>query len=542
MTSPLSRLLALGLLFVALAACTADDAAVDVDQGAETPPADSDATPEAQDERTQLVVGAPADQYSREEPHASVGVSSPNTNIFEPLVYLDENYQTQPLLVDSWEFVEPDSWQLELRPDVAFHNGDPLTAEAVEQGMIARAVEAGGHTIKAGPESVTILDEHTFEFTPAIPNLRVMQQILHPGFPVHAPGTSIGEEPVGTGPFRFMEYRPDEVITVERNEDYWGEPARLERIDFRFYPDATSRRLALESGEIDFAYQIARSDLRNLEEQGFQILQSPVGTYQVLFTNLHGEPPYDLMQDETIRRAVAQAIDREALVTEVFDGYGTTDQTFVPPELLGEHAGLVEGIDHDPEAASSLLEEAGWEPGADGILERDGRRLELVLVSGYPSAEANRPVPEFVQAELAEIGIQVDIVDQPDSSSFRDEITKGAGDLFLEQRTQNDGDPSFLPVVFLSDISEGGAAPYQALFNPGEPFNQLLRESVTASDPDEVRRLTAEAMHELIDEQVGVIQLAGLPTVYVAASDVQGFVAHPSESSVRWDTVHLAAD
>lgn len=521
------------VVLLLVASCTSDPA-----EGQRTSNDSVDAEPAAEQS---LVVGVTDDQYVLEGERASLGMYPLNANIFETLTYLTPDYEVKPLLAESWELIEPNTWRFHLREGVTFHDGQPLDAEAVKAGVFDRTAQIeGGSTIKAGAGSTVVVDEYTIDFTPTVSNLRVPEQLVHPNYSVVAPGSTIGEKPVGTGPFQFVEYRPNEHITVERNPDYWGEPSRLERIEFRFYPDANARSLALQSGDVQVIYDVPRPDVDMLRTQGFTVQTSPVGSYEAMYANKHGKPPYDELNDVRVRRAVGMAIDREALVDGVLDGLASTDQTWVPPAALGEHAELVKGQPFDPDAAGRLLDEAGWRMGSDGVRTKDGESLTLTLVSGFPSAETHRPIPSFLQSQLAEVGIEVEIVERADAASFQALIPTGEGELFLEQGSQNDANAGFLPVLLLYTGGSGASAPYQSLFAPGKRFDELIEPSLSSADPDQVQKAVADAMHEAIDEQAVLIPLAGIYRIYGMRPSVQDLTPHPSYLSIRWDEVWLS--
>jgi peptide/nickel transport system substrate-binding protein len=488
-----------------------------------------------------LVVGATDDQYVLEGERAGLGMYPLNANIFETLTYLTPDYEVKPLLAESWELIEPNTWRFHLRKGVSFHDAQPLDAQAVKDGLFDRTAQIeGGATIKAGPDSTVVVDEYTVDFTPTVPNLRVPEQLVHPNYSVVAPGSTIGEQPVGTGPFQFVEYRPNEQISVERNPEYWREPSRLERIEFRFYPDANARSLALQSGDVHVIYDVPRPDVETLRTQDLTVQTSTVGSYEAMYANKHGKPPYDELNDVRVRRAVGMSVDREALVDGVLDGLATADQTWVPPASLGDHAELIDGLPFNQAAAGRLLDEAGWTLGPDGVRTKDGEPLALTLVSGFPSAETHRPIPSFLQSQLAEVGIEVEIVERPDSASFQALISTGEGELFLEQGSQNDANAGFLPVLLLYTGGSGATAPYQSLFAPGKRFDALIEPSLSSADPDEVQKAVAEAMHEAIDEQAVLIPLAGIYRIYGMQPEVQDFTPHPSYLSTRWNEVWLS--
>ncbi|MDP9071410.1 MAG: ABC transporter substrate-binding protein [Actinomycetota bacterium] len=488
-------------------------------------------------ESKELKVGFTEDQYVLEGPDANLGAYPLNTNVVETLTYLSPRYEVQPRLAERWELVAPNTWRFHLREGVKFHDGQPFNAHAAKVGIFDRVAQRrGGGTIRAGAGSAVVVSEYVIDFTPTSPNLRVPEQLVHPQTGAIAPGSDFGKKPVGTGAFRFVEYLPKERIVVERNPDYWGDKAEVPRITFRFFPDANVRRLALDSGEIDFAYQIPPPDVKALEGR-FEIKKSTVGAYEAMYANSHGAPPYDLLGDVRLRQAVAHGIDRKKLVEGVLFGQATTDQTWVPPSSLGRFASTVKGFKVNQARARSLLDEAGWKPGADGIREKDGRRLKLTLVSGFPSAEVHRPIPTFLQSELRSIGVEIAIVERPDSASFQALIESGEGDLFLEQGNQNDANPAFLPILLLYTGGTGASAPYQKLFAPGPKFDEIIAPALTEPDIDKVRQITANALHQGIDEQAAVIPLAGIYRIYGMKNSVKNFTPHPSFLNVRWDDV-----
>lgn len=487
-------------------------------------------------------VGFTEDQYVLEGPDASLGAYPLNANILETLILISPDYELKPLLAERWEFRAPNTWRFFLRKGVTFQDGQPFNAQAVKTGLFDRVAQRkGGATIKAGPDSAVVVDEFTIDFTPTVPNLRVPEQIGHPSNGVYAPGSIAGEKPVGTGPFTFVEYVPKERIVVARNEGYWGNKAKSAGITFRFYPDSNARRLALEAGDIDLTYQIPGPDVKGLQSRGFTLRASEVGAYDALYLNRYGKPGFDILSDINVRQAVGFGIDRKLLVDGVLDGQATTDQTFVPPRALGSAASTVTGFAYDPAKSMAMLDAAGWTAGADGIREKAGRKLKLTLVSGFPSAEVLRPIPTFLQSQLKTIGIDVEVVERPDSSSFQALITSGDGDMFLEQGNQNDANVGFLPTLLLYTGGASGAAsaPYQTLFAPGVRFDEILTPSLTEPDAAKVRQQVADAMHEAIDVQASVLPVAGVFRIYGMSAKVTGFVPHASFLNVRWESTGL---
>ena len=152
----------------------------------------------------------------------------------------------------------------------------------------------------------------------------------------------------------------------------------------------------------------------------------------------------------------------------------------------------------------------------------------------------HRPIPAFLQAELRKAGIDLSIVERPDSASYQALITSGQGDLYLEQGNQNDANPGFLPVLLFYTGGSGASAPYQKLFAPGAAFDRLIKPSLTVVNPKKVRKAVAEAMHYIIDTQAVIIPLAGIYRIYGMKKSVQGFTPHAAELDVHWAGVSVA--
>ncbi len=527
------------VLTLVAAACGGGDDTPDTSGNQSQAPATQPVDPNAE-----LRVGIEADQTTLEGPRANLGMSSPAANVAETLTYLTEKYEVKPRLAERWEFRAPNTWRFYLRRGVTFHDGQPFNANAVKEGLFDRQAKIpGGGTIRAGADSAVVVDDYTIDFTPAQTNLRVPEQLVHPQQGVVAPGSDLTKRTVGTGPFRFVEYLPKERFVVERHPDYWGPKAQVSKITWRFYPDSNARLLALRAGDIDIGFNVPRSDVKALKDQGFNVLTSSVGAYEAAYVNIYGDPPFDLMRDPNVRRAVALGIDRNKLINGVLDGLASPEQTFVPSQVLGRHAAQVKGFQYDLNRAKALLDQAGWRPGPDGIRVKDDRRLKLTLVSGFPTAEIHRPIPTFLQSELKNLGIELDIVERPDSTSFYDLMKEKKGDLWLEQGNQNDGNPGFLPVLlfYTGGGPSGAPAQTQGISAPGDRFNDMLRPSLTEPDLDKVQNAVGQALHEIIDEQATVIPLAGIYRLYGMKKSVQGFVAHTSSINTQWAGVGVAA-
>lgn len=495
-----------------------------------------------------LRVGAASDDY-RQDPadpgRVTIGMVATNANIFESLTTMDNNYQVQPLLAESWEYdAAKGTWTFRLRQGVTFHNGAPFNSASVVE-MIRRVAQGGyANVAKVGADSAVAVDDFTVDITPTTQNLTLPASLAHPIFGIAAPGTNLLEEQIGTGPFKMVEYVKGDHITVEKNTSYWGDAPKVDRIEFRFYPDATSRVLALEAGDVDVIYDLAPASAVVLAAtSGFQVIESPVSAYQALSVLVTGKAPYTAMQDAKVREAIGYAIDRSAIINSVYSGFATDSQTVVPAGVLGAYADKVVGYTFDAAKAQALLDEAGWIVGEDGYREKAGQKLHVELVSGYPDGPTNGLTPEVIQAQLKNVGVMAVVTSLPDDPSYEARLTEKQGDLWVEIGNQNNPTPCFL-LSFMWYGRDPAPNIWETAFGPAyigfTAFDDEVEACLQASDPAQAQEHAANAMHIMIDQARTAIPLVGVYRIWGASDKVIGFEPSPVMIYVRWDKVSLA--
>jgi peptide/nickel transport system substrate-binding protein len=467
-----------------------------------------------------LVVAYGADEFPLTLNRERLGRYPLNANICEPLVRLTREFSVAPALAERWEQHEPNDVRFHLRSGAQFADGTKFDSRAVV-GTLTQSARTRTDYSSLSDSSVRIVDDSTVDIRPARVNRRLVDQLVHPTYGIFKPGSDPSRSPVCTGPFRLAEYAQHDHLTVVRNERYRGTPSRLDTLVFRFIPDETTRTLALRSGEVQAIVDVGRSNASALRRQpGIRIVTAPPGAVVVIYMNLNGGGPFAQLRDVGLRRAVAMAIDRRSLVEHVFGVESSAMVATVnPPVVLGPDASLVRGIGFDTAAARMAV---------------GGRRRSLTLIAN-PGAIDHATI-EFVQSQLAHVGIDARI-EQLDAAAYESRLNSGAFDLDIELPNQNDANPAFLLALrWYSKSSTRSVA-----FTHASPqFDVLVERALSATTDHEVRRAAAEAMHQLIDIEVGAIPLAGISRIYAMSDRVQGFVAHPSRLNQDWSSVWLA--
>jgi peptide/nickel transport system substrate-binding protein len=361
------------------------------------------------------------------DPHlnASSELGIPLASVYDTLVFLDpETGQFVPGLAERWE-ISPDglAYTFHLRGDVVFHDGTPFNADAVRANL-AYTLNPDNHSQKAasmlGPlESVEVLDEHTVvlhlsdPFAPLLDSLsQVYLGMASPAALDQWGPAEYSFHQVGTGPYRFVEYIPNDHLTLERNPDYaWGpslyraQQATIERIVFTFYESEPTRALALQGGEVDVVGEVPPRDAARLAASGDFTL-TPVaipGQPLEYFFNTR-QPPTD---DLRVRQALIFAVDRDSIVQTVFGTYSPVAQGLLSTVTPGYASGP-EFAAFDLDEARRLLREAGWEDhDGDGKLDREGQPFSLALVA--PNWGSNPEVAQLLQAAWEDLGAEVSL-------------------------------------------------------------------------------------------------------------------------------------
>jgi peptide/nickel transport system substrate-binding protein len=489
-----------------------------------------------------LVIAAGADGSYENPKLPSIGKYPVNANIFDTLVRMTPSYKVVPDLAVRWKFIRPNTWRFFLRRGVRFQNGKPFDARAVVYTMHELATSGSGAYIGIDKKAkIRSHGRYVVDITPSFPNRRLVEQLVHPENSIDAPGSK-PSHPVGTGPFKFVSYRRNQQITVERWSGYWGKKPKLAKLVFRFVPDANSRVLALESGSVKAAFDIPRESASDVaSHSGLRVARSPVGAYEALYFDIRGASGYDLGKQQSIRKAVELAINRQVIVRNVWRGNAAVVETMVPPSILGRYKRLVQGFSYNAAKARSILNAGGWKTGSGGIRSKNGRKLSLTLVDGFPNADIHGSMPEALQAMLRQVGIDLKVVKAPDENTYSDLLSKGQGDLFAEIGNQNDANPCFLPdlLFYFKGTSHGD---YGYRFGPGGTFDRIIRSKCRAGVSDgAAQHGAAQAMQILVDKKQIVVPIAGVFRIYGVSRKLHGFHPNPSQTNQDWTSVSVSS-
>lgn len=431
--------------------------------------------------------------------------------IFDRLIEVDETGQLVPSIALSWTAIEDTVWEIKIREGVLFHNGEVLDAEDVAFSLQHAAFDedVSLFTAQYGKliASIDVIDPATIHIVTTEPwalcpaRLVLLRIIPKDYFEQVGGAAAFSESPVGSGPYRVVDWEIDDFIQMERFEDYWRGASGPKRVTMRLMSELSSRITALEAGEIDIATMIDPEQALRLEENGFQLISVPTGQLFIYyFRPTLGGP----IADQRVRLAINLAVDVDAIIDALF--FGTTEALQgqpATPAIDGFNPNIA-AYGYDPDRARALLADAGY---------GDGITLTLDTTSGR--APKDQDAAEIIAAMLADVGITVNI-NINEWGVYLDKLfNAGMGEMWSLSLN---------------------AAPSMTLENPSFNFTSFTGHQSQA-DPiyDELqsrwsqtfdlaeRTALAHEMLQYIHDQAWGLFLWQVPGVHVAAPDVEGF-------------------
>ncbi|GGK16980.1 glutathione ABC transporter substrate-binding protein [Caldalkalibacillus thermarum] len=458
-------------------------------QAAETPAAGGD-----------LKIAVMSDAVSL-DPHGSNDNPSSNvtSQIYETLFVRDKNGEIQPWLAESYEQVDDVTWHFKLREGITFSDGTPFNAEAVkvnlERILDPELGSPRAFIFDGWLEEVNVLDEYTVEIKTAYPFSPILAHFTHSAGQMISPAaieaeqngeTTIATNPVGTGPFVLERWESGQEIVLKRNENYWGEPPKVDTVTFTVVPEDSTRLAMLETGEVHIVEPVQPNDVARVESSSnMELYRTDSVSLTYISFNTQKEP----FNDVRVRQAISMAINKEEIIEGVVNGIGIPAAGPLAPTVFGYHEGL-EQLEYNPEKAKELLAEAGYPDGFKTTIWTNDNQIRV-------------DIAEVVQAQLKEVGIEVDI----------EVLEWGA---YLEKTANGEHDMFILGWVTVTADADYGT---YALFhsnNHGDPGNRSFytNEEVDAM-LDQARQETDEATRLELYKQIQEYLVDEAPMIYL---------------------------
>ena len=449
--------------------------------------------------------------------------------IFDALVQRDEHFNLQPWVAESWEMPDPLTWTFHLRPDVRFHDGRPLTSRDVKwtfDSLLNGAIRSPKSGVFQPVRNIDAPDPRTVIFHLKQPWASLLWNVGNGGIGIvpYGSGNELGQRPVGSGPFRFVSMAQDRDVVLERNDQYWGERAKIARARFAVIPDATTRALELRKGSADIALNSLTADMNVVlaRDPGLAVEQTPGTIYSYLAMNLR-DP---ILKDVRVRQALAYALDRGPMIRYLMRDEARPANSILPPQSWA-YNGEVDAYPHDPARARQLLDQAGY-PAVNGV------RFHLTMKTS--TEEGTRLLAAVLQRQLREVGIVLDIRTYEFATFFSD-ITKGSFQLYSLRWVGGNDDPDIFQYLFDSQrVPPQGAN--RGYYSDPE-VDRLIAQGVR--ETDQQRRKQAYArLQQILARDLPYINLWYFDNVMVHSRRVRDVHLSPPGNYDFLNTIELA--
>ena len=469
------------------------------------------------EEKNTLIIGVEADAITlfpyRSNDTPSTSVSS---QIYDRLIEKDNKTgDLVPSLATEWKFLSPTILQMKIRSNVSFHNGEILSAKDIKYSIMRMIDSPAIAHILSVIKEVEVVNDLTVNLVLKTPFAPILSHLTHATASIlhektaESQGENIDTTPIGTGPFVLEEWARGNKIILSRFDGYWGEPAKMQNLEFRVIPEKSSRIIALETGEIDIALDISPVDKERISSNPDLVLvEVPLASIEYLAFNLKkGKNP--LWQDQRVREAVALSLDVPGIIISVHFGIASPADSIIHNSVVGHYDGLTP-VKQNIAKAKALLAEAGVAPGSKlTIWTTDGPRLKS---------------SEVIQANLHEIGLDATL-EVLEWGRFIEGTANGEHDTFFLGWSTSTGDADY-GIYNLVHSSAMGSPGNRAFYSNAE-VDKLLDLARKELDPDK-----RDALYKTIQE-ILFKELPYVPIVYRVGiaghkKNVKNFQSHPT--------------
>jgi peptide/nickel transport system substrate-binding protein len=462
----------------------------------------------------------------------------PTEGLYEPLIdYASGTMDLEPKLATDWT-VSDDGlvYTFNLRDGVTFHDGTPFDAEDVKASYDrVMAVGTGVQFALSPVKEVRVVDPMTVEvelnepFAPFLGPLPMVAIYSAEAIAEHSGEGELGTEwfidhAVGTGPYQLADFKRGEEIVLDRFEDYWGgwEGNHVDEYILRLVPEGSTQRMMIEAGEGQMADSIPTDDIEQMIENPAIEVIEPLNTIRQFYLkfNTVGGPT----QDKAVRQAINYAFDRETFCQDLLQGH-CSEPISLLPAVLPDQDPTITPPEFDLETAAQILDEAGWtDSDGDGIRDKEGEPLSMLMMYLGPY-EWQRMGGELLQANLAEIGVQLELEGQPWSTmvermtdaSARPEIT-----FVAVYPTSPSADTSFWPMFHTG-------SGHWSNFDFSDPYVDEQLELARQTVDEEARRQIYFDLDRYLMEEAPAIAAVTMPMTFVISSNVKGFEFQPMD-------------
>lgn len=449
--------------------------------------------------------------------------------IFDDLLSRGDDLNVAPGLAERWETPDPLTYVFHLHPGAKFHDGRQLTSRDVKwtldsllQGKI-RSTKTSAYRFV---DHIDTTDDSTVTFHMKEADGALLWNLSDGamGIVPYGSGEEMTRHPIGSGPFKFVSAETDRDVVLERNDEYWGEKARLARVRFAVVPDATTQALELRKGSADVAINASYppDTVITLEREPNLVIERGAGT-RLAYLSFNLRDP--ILKDVRVRQSIAYAIDRQPMIDYLWRGQARPARSVLPPQSWA-YNGDVPAYDHDVAKANQLLDAAGY-PAENGV------RFHIAMKTS--TDENTRLMVAVMQQQLREVGIALDIRSFEFATFFSD-VTHGAFQMYGLRWIGGNEDPDIFYAFHSSRFPPNGT---NRAFYSNPKLDGLIDQARREVDP-RIRRPVYAEVQQILANDLPYINLWYLDNVLVHSRRVRNIKLNPAGNYDFLRTAELA--
>ncbi|MEM7531267.1 MAG: ABC transporter substrate-binding protein [Chloroflexota bacterium] len=427
--------------------------------------------------------------------------------IHDSLMLLDENLDNALQLASNLDVSEDGlTYTFTLHEGVTFHDGVALTSADVKYTFdFFRNPDNASSIVNRfrnidtidTPDDLTVVINMS-EVNAAFLTDGAQCPIVQSAYHAEVGDEAYAQAPVGSGPFKLVEFNPAEVVVVEAFDDYWQGRPQVDTIRQEVVPEPSVRTIALQTGDSDSALWplLVEDSMMFDEDPGYNVIVTSSGG--VKHFPLNNQLPQ--LSDKRVRQALMHALDRQRIIDDLWNGAAAVAHSNLSPKFAfysrdGDES--LKRYDYNPEGAMALLDEAGWAMGDDGVREKDGTKLSFTCTT-ITGDQARRPIAELAQQLFAEVGVDMQLAEAP-ISTILEGLRQGTVDAALFNWTYGSVDPD--PSNILR--SDGGQN-WNSFRN--DRVDELIDAGLAVADPEQ-RKPIYDEIQEIVTEEVPMLYL-----------------------------------
>lgn len=452
--------------------------------------------------------------------------------VYSGLLKKDPQSNLVPDLALGFEQPDDETYIFHLRQGVVFHDGSPLTARDVKYTFESILDPAFASPRRGSFEQlaqISVLDDYTIRLAlkkPFAPFLVNMTLGIVPEHLAKISGKNLSRQPIGSGPFKLIDWQPDEKLEFAAFKQYFAGQPKLEHITYKIVPEDSVRLLELEKGSVHLIQNSIPADLlpRLKNNPQLKVITSPGTTYAYIGFNMQDT----VLKIKQVRQALALAIDRQAIIEHLLGGLATPASSLLPKEHWA-YEPQVAGYNHDLKQAQRLLDEAGFTD-PDG----DGPQPRFKLSYKTSQNEQSRRIAEVLQHQWQKLGVEVDIKSYEWGTFFGD-ISVGNFQLYSLQWV-GITEPDIYYYIFHSASVPPQGANRNKYLNP--ELDKLLEQGRNTLDKDR-RKAAYSQVQKILADDLPYISLWQLMNVVAMRREINGFVPYPAGDFTSLKAVYI---